>query len=323
LQKNTAPTSADLLHCIDAMIMHRDFKKSRKAEKAAALLALFMDQEKAGSGPCLLPEEMAVLIEAQCDKKQLALFLRHLSGCEKCYAEWLSLAHRADRKKAADGVQRLAGMKKYSYIGSALAVAASVAVFLNISRPPEFFTDKSAKEATLVLPEQEQAAAPALSKKDRVEDEEENSQALPAASAPSNAPPGKNLQEQDFVGDVAGKTARRMKSLPAPVLQSESQIKKQSMPPATVAGGALVQDVDSWLERLRRNCLEGRQESAFWTRMQLEGRELIDNNGATLSAEKKEKISAALALLSEMGKIPVRDQCRQILALLAEEQENR
>lgn len=304
------------------MIIHRDFKKSRTAEKAAALLALFMDKE-GGGGRCLLPEEMAVLVEAQCSKKQLAFFLQHLSGCDKCYEEWLSLRHKVEQKKAAGGVKPLTRMKKYSYIGSALAVAASVAVFLNISRPPPFFADKSADEAVLIQPEKEQAVAPAQHKKERVEERAENGRALPAASAPPSAPPRKNLQQHKLFGNGVGEQAQKIKSQPAPVMQSEARSTKQSMPLETVAGGALVQDVDSWLERLRKNCLAGRQEEALWTKMQLEGKELLDKRAVAFPAEKAAKISAALALLSEMDGKPLKDQCRQLLALLAEDQQNR
>ena len=110
------------------------------------------------AGRCLLAEEMAVLVDAKCGKEQLAIYMQHLSECEKCYKEWLTLKKLADHKTGGEGrAYRLSRIKKYSLLGSALAVAATVAVFINISPPPSFFSDKSLEQAELKQPRSESA----------------------------------------------------------------------------------------------------------------------------------------------------------------------
>jgi hypothetical protein len=113
-----------------------DHDRDKKAEKAAVLLALAADPGEA-AGPCLTAEAMAALVDGRVKAPASAAYLAHLGGCGRCYEEWLLLKKERDLGTPRRRVYDLHRLKKISYIGSALAVAASIAVYLNVGNMAE------------------------------------------------------------------------------------------------------------------------------------------------------------------------------------------
>ncbi len=90
-------------------------------------------REKVCEGECLTSEELAAFIEYPASNPA---FMAHLAGCEDCYQEWFTLSqdyHQlGQEKKGANIISLLARPSFLAGVGSALAVAASVVVFLAI-----------------------------------------------------------------------------------------------------------------------------------------------------------------------------------------------
>ncbi len=278
-----------------------NIKNSRKMDKATALLSLNADKSKKhqGHGPCLLPEEMAALVDNTCAKEQRAVFLDHLSRCETCYGEWLTLKKMDDRQAGRGRLYRLSKIQKYSFIGSALAVAASVAVYLNIAPLPDTFLDSLSEESALVQPDSKPAAPTLTLDKEEEKSKAASENAVPMASETTVAP-AKAVQTLQTSPELPG-TAKKM-------ARSES----------AGAAGAPV-DVDSWLAQVKEHCRVGNHDAQFWAKMHLQGKTMLAQQAGLLPQDTEEKMSAALRLLGEMDAADVTEQCRLLLELLAED----
>jgi hypothetical protein len=304
------------------MIINHNFKNNKKVEKATALLALTADKG-GGHDRCLLPEEMAALVDAKCKKEQLAIFMQHLSGCESCYQEWLSLKKMAGHNAREGRVYRLSRIKKYSFIGSALAVAASVAVFLNISHLPPAFKDKSFQEAVQEQPGSEPAIPQNKVETRQIDAAAEREQAAPVAPVAVDSLPKERLKKRALPAQTEEVSSQKMKGFLGPATQLVPQPAQKARPAKAIRDQYSAMDVDSWLEQIQEKCLSGRLEKDFWSKMRLQGKKILAKQLGSLPGDKEEKLSAVLVLLDKMGTEPVADQCRQLLAVLAEKRDSR
>ena len=313
---------------IYGMIINRNFKNRKKLEKAAALLALIADKE-GGQGRCLLSEEMAALVDMSCEKEELAIFMQHLSRCEKCYEEWLTLKKldkmekNGARNAGKGSVYRLSRFKKYSFIGSALAVAASVAVFLNISSPPYISLDKSFKEVVPMQSGRESAVPQFKLETEEMDVEAEMEQAVPMAPIAVDSISKERLENRGMPIDTSDVSRQKVQGSASPATKEVPRAAKKATPAEVAGVGDMVMDVDSWLEQLQKNCISGKQEADFWSEMRLHGQQILEKQMGSLPRNKEIKVVTALALLGELGTQSVTDQCRQLLAVLAEDGESR
>lgn len=281
------------------MIINRNFKKSRKADKATALLALHAEKEEKYDR-CLNIAEMASLVDAQCTKEEIGKYMRHLSGCGKCYGEWLEL--KTMGKTADNAVKErkhpMRRMKKYGFIGSGLALAASVVLFINLSHRTYMEKDTPSLEV-VPMESQQRSAAPQF---DRQADTQRKSKRIVPAEKES-------LLEMKGLSTPVPHPA-------APTADTTEQAELYSERSAQL-------DVESWLATLQENCLSGRQDAEFWAKMAMQGSALLEKQVGSLPEDTTEKVSAALALLNGMGTKSVTDQCGHLLALLAEQEKSR
>lgn len=102
----------------------------QKKDRLTGLLSIAAD--KTAPSHCLSPEELARLVDDLENDLNGRLYA-HLSSCEKCYSQWLLLKKTDDKTSKKGGILRFPGRKTYKYIGSGLAVAATVALYLNIA----------------------------------------------------------------------------------------------------------------------------------------------------------------------------------------------
>jgi len=280
-----------------------NLKNSRKKDKAAAFLALNADKSKKhqGHGPCLSPGEIAALVDNTCAKEQRAVFMDHLSRCETCYGAWLTLKKMDDRKRGR--LYRFSKRQQYGFIGSALALAASVVVYLNISPLPDTFQDSISEKPVLVQPDSRPVAPTSTMEKEEIKSKAVSENAVPMASE-TTVPLSKAVQTLQTSPELPG-TAKKM-------ARSES----------AGAAGAPV-DVDSWLVQVEENCRAGNQDAQFWAKMHLQGKTVLAQQAGLLPRDTEEKVSAALRLLGKTDAADVTEQCRLLLELLAEDGSNR
>ncbi|MGB3210850.1 MAG: hypothetical protein WBB19_09130 [Desulforhopalus sp.] len=276
------------------MVADRKFTNRKKTEKAAALLTLAADKEGA-HGRCLLPEEMAALLDSRCEEGERTIFMQHLSGCEKCYLEWFTLKKITDHSRHNGRLYHLSRLKKYSFIGSALAVAASVAVFLNITDLPYSLKDQLLEKEAQTQPEKKSAAPPMRSK----------------------------TEESDVPAVTEDTHIRQMKGLSVP--QTAPELRPAREGPSTEIFGdqSKIMDVDEWLKQLENNCLAENKDMEFWAAMRFQGEKILENQNSLVRENIKDAVSAALILLSQMDTGSITNQCRQLLTVLADDGKSR
>ncbi len=315
------------------MVTDPNHDRDKKVEKAAVLLALAADPEEA-AGPCLIAEEMAALVDGRTTAAASAAHLAHFGSCRKCYEEWLFLK-KETKLEIRRRVYALRRIKKFSYIGSALAVAASIAVYLNVGNMADKTLEQVVPDTALM---EKHAVAPAPPRQ-ALEYKEKDQGAGPVArnvAGSTAAPTAPTILKEQTTGRLeplpASPTgteqfrAQRAKRLAGPA-QSEDMVAKEAESAPTEITAALAAppgatDMAGWLVQLREACRADRHGAEFWAEM-IDRGERLRLGGTTAPAEKQRlRITVLLALLREM-RDPVLEtrQCRLILAELAKDGE--
>lgn len=149
-----------------------DLERKRAAERRLALLVLAGEQPQP-DGACLAPEEMAALVEGTLPPAQAEAGLAHLAHCEHCYALWRELDHEWQEQaeqSGRDALLRLIRRPRFlTAVGSLLAAAASIAVFLNITTQVDRHSltrlpDAPVQERAVPAPAPEPALEPSADK---------------------------------------------------------------------------------------------------------------------------------------------------------------
>ena len=131
-----------------------DLDKKRATERRLALLVLTGDQPKP-PGPCLDAEQLACLVEGRLAAENIEACQAHLADCEQCYATWRQLdqewQQQTQGKRPGKLLKWFNRPRLLATTGSILAIAASIAIFLNITmqadrEPLLWFPAKPAQE---------------------------------------------------------------------------------------------------------------------------------------------------------------------------------
>jgi|GEM_PF-2044654 len=319
---------------------HDDFEK--RVEKATALLTLAADQGKV-RGSCLKDEEMAALVDGRCGATELPGILAHLSTCHRCYAEWLFLKKNGQQDALRGRLYPLSRWRKLRYLGTALAAAASIAVYLNVVKMEDKVVEQAVNPQTMRLPDQNLAVSPVSST-----DKEEKERSAPLVNQTPALLPTAPLAAPKAIGGgtVKGKIAvppapgqsdakpqeERQKPAAAPMPVKRQGAKEltadsaRSMAESAVAPAAApaMENIGDWLEQLRAACLSGIDEDQFWRDMAARGMRLQTAQTGIPSGVAEAKMATVLALvqgISGPGTAP--QQCRLILAELAKESGSR
>ena len=329
-----------------AMAIIHKLDQRKQADHRTALLGLAADQP-ASAGVCLLPEEMAELVE-KCPPEKKELFFRHIAVCETCYREWLTLQDVLDNRiegKKKPKIFKFLKPGSIALFGTLLAAAASVVVFLNINLPTK---------SSLTVPVEsirQEPAPPPVREEEKPRPVVQEKDTLPAPEKSVQKPePSRKKQMPVSVDAVKAKRSApaepaAIPPAPAPALKKDlSAPPEQALPkasgeaatdgavrPQAAGRGVLLRQnrleagaavFAQWLEQLESGCREGRTSDAFWQEMEQKGREIKARTGELLPDEQKNLENLLLAVTG-IEKKNVPERCLRILDLLAEERKGR
>jgi len=293
----------------------------KKGDRLTAQLGLGAAGEVGETGACLTPDQLADVATNHCSPEERKAALEHFSSCRKCYDAWVGVSLSLVAMES--GLERrkrpLLSIRNMGYLGSAMAIAAGIVVFLNI---------RGDLVKTTVV-------APAGKTVERVEqlDEAPRQQVLmkeEAVSQPSVVAPPAVLREKAKKTTEPEKPERRLRQESKGAVGSnvqEQQAVPQSAPaPAAVEDRAALQleaeiaiTPAGWLAGLERYCRERRynEDLSQWNLLREEGIQLRDSE---TDAVLQKKLAAVLAMMTGASKNEdVMSQCNAVLPLLAGE----
>jgi hypothetical protein len=318
----------------------------KQADRQRALLALASEEHKAKKPmDCPSPEEIACLVEGRIKGATKQRLLAHLGNCEHCYRQWRDLdlhLHQQDGKLVPFWQK-----KRYvTYIGSALAAAASVALFLNITTSTRyhkqiFHLPAETADTSIVKPDSSPAetleSPPGLDFAARQaqppvepyptageEGEKGGEIAAPKASAPQGADQKTPASEVILLEPVPQNLPRKAQTRSAPMLEKSSSTvqtagrqKTKSEEPATIGMGTSkigqagplddFFDLKGWLDRLQDGCKQ-KQSSDFW-RLQLQQ--------SLKKSDLSQNYPEIINILEHLGQgEQVESNCKQLLQLI-------
>ena len=289
--------------------------KKKRERKVAALIALAAEK-KGDVGSCLTDEEMALLVEGRCSAGEKDRAWAHLSDCRQCYEQWYSLKTQEGFPLKKGVIVHLMQRKTLALIGSGLAVAVSVAVFLNLPHDP--LPGHLAEEPRPSLQMAEEADISFTQSLDgEVADDKVVSREESGGAFERMVVEQKN--------DLAETAKKREKTVitPAPL---EKRLRTTSLAGVKMAAAPEKPNLlEQWVEKVREGCRKKRTEEDFWSEIVRTGEQLFQE--IEVEARVQEKEANAVAILQLIPRLydvdSVTKQCELIFAELAEDGNNR
>lgn len=315
-----------------------DNDHKKRSDKATALLTLAAEKGEV-PGSCLSDEELTLLVEGRSGHREIAELWAHLGNCDKCYEVWLSLRSGMKAEAPRGRLYRLPRVRTFGYIGTALAAAASIVVYLNVVKMDKL-AEQEVAPPTIHLQDKKSASPQPVPLPAREEKDEQAGMAEQAPDVLSVVPPaapaavdGTGKGRVEPVSQPPGQSREKPQearqkaaSVPLPVERKAAKgvVGDAALPLAesAVAPAAAPppEDVGGWLEELRSACLSGRQEAQFWNEMTVRGERLQARQVGGPAGRAEGKLVNVLALVQGMSEPDtVKEQCRLILAELAKE----
>ncbi|SHO42849.1 hypothetical protein [Desulfopila aestuarii] len=281
----------------------------KKGDRLTAQLGLGAAEQVEATGACLTPDQLADVATNHCSPEERKAALAHFSSCRRCYDAWVGVSLSLVAMES--GLERrkrpLLSLRNMGYLGSAVAIAASVVVFFNIKGDLIQTTMPVPAEKALEQVQPSEAERP---EQQLLMKEEDNA---PSATTPSAETRNKAKRAEMPLAEPAAKSVVG-KSVPAPMA-----------PPAALdqdtirLEAGIVITSSGWLSGLERYCREKRyhENPAQWNLLREEGLQLRESETDTVLMEKLSAILATMNVTTELDEVIV--QCGVILPLLAGE----
>lgn len=273
------------------------------------LLALSADKNHQ-TGPCVSDEGLAMFVEDNMDEEQRQKCMEHLAHCETCYNQWLFVKNVEENHKR--NILPLLSKKSYKYIGSSLALAASVVVFLNVYNPP----------LVEVVPAPENAVMLDEKSSDHIDSEsgpaEERERDEIQAEEQMQTPPAASIKMQKNASH--GKAERRVLKKESLKPAAQKQMFESAAPAAKPSARARVVETnisltkDQFYDMIAEGCKKEKFDQKYWSDLSAEGSKLL-----TTQSPDTLVYSHLIKLLGGMGPETWPQRCDEISQLLAEE----
>lgn len=332
-----------------------DRKGKQSLEEAIATLSLAADRSKAPQSAekkdnCIADEDLAALLDNKCSPEEVKAIRAHLSECERCYQQCLFLSTlKLGAEKTSRPVSRFRRSKIYGYIGSAMALAAGVAVYLNVAQQgPLIFTQEEVQPSTPAGEsyKKEQTVGETWSVKEntkyRSQASDQVSRSLDETAKIITLPPVESTKRLEISTD--SKKPMTAQSAPSPQTRSLGNEKlNEQQPPAILKDFSrlsspkkAVRDIvtsssvdqerrDSgdeqltvWYRRLTDFCATSEDGGPSIAELLEKGRWILENKEGTLSAIEVRRIISINRVLLQMERDRDGKWCKEIEAILAE-----
>jgi len=275
---------------------------------------------------CLTSEEMAVLVEGKYTRQDEKLFLQHIAHCDKCYQEWLVLGR--DRQKKAGKKPNIVSLftrpKALAVCGSALAIAASIAVIINIDLDHQGISLQNeshvSQQQITIEKEVKMQTAPAP---EGAIGRNVHGDVVPQPSEVSR----KRAVVQDQQVEEKGFTARKKEDLkeaakssmpmsPAVTVAGKRKILSKAMNEKTVVlpVNAEIQSISDWLKQVEKGCLERKQTDGYWQQLAGSGHRIKEKSSSAMKQD--EQFVKILDLVVALQKDKLDKNCAEIMQLL-------
>jgi len=294
--------------------MTRKKQDKETHDRLLGLLAAARDRQSE-TGPCPSPETLALFIDGRLTGTDRETVVRHLASCQSCYEVWLSVASDPERL-AKPGTGEKSGKvstgrkRVFGYLGTALAAAASVALYLNLQgvRQDGITTEQA---DTLMLQKTAPVDVESRALKTIVpaptpaplEPQVDKKESL----SPQFAPPVRMLDEAAPVSEMSG-AANMVKSKSMPAPQAQEGRTAAALPP-------------EFTEAVRSACSAGTAGLEVWQRLYAEGTGYLQTESGGGSPEKLARVVRIIKTMIDSG--DTKEGCRLLQGELAEEGESR
>jgi hypothetical protein len=308
-----------------AMARIHSFEQKKEADRQTALLSLAATSKDAEKNDCLTTDEMACLVDNKCAPADQEQFYNHLAHCEICYHQWVELSELTateKTQKSRKAIHPLFQSRNLAWAGSALAAAASIVLFLNITgetpspvlhKPLQTEVERSWVPAPGVLNDVEQADSRARILEHTIDSMHDTVQ--PEIGSQASTPSSISVEEKITPEEILTKKQK----LNFTVLMEEAQVMGASgsktadgFPRKSLYQGQV--QASEWIETIQQGCLSQEKNIRFWKEQYQEGTRVIRFE----STEEKKLVKDLLPLIKKLqqssGSSPV--ICKQILQRL-------
>lgn len=321
------------------------FEEYKAQQRRLALLALLADQPKTTTD-CLEDNQLAELVEGSLAQEEADLYMAHLAQCDRCSGLWVQLDQewqRQERQEQRDKRRKLQKKPRpFTVLGSILAAAASVAVFITITTrvdrkiahqplppparqqewvaaPPAPAEKGMVEESTLAAPSPQQQEITASADKtdvpvttaplmdSPVQDQQDNA----LAKKEETASPSAATVQEPLLASRAATVAE--KEAAAPLTTAAEPMARMAKPAAAppAGGGSASLSLHTWQEQLRNDCTRPPTPEQM-AALAVQGRQLLAT--ADLDEAGRQRVNTLLASLEGQHELEAR--CKAILEIL-------
>jgi len=296
--------------------MTRKKRNKDERDRLFGLLTVARDRQDE-PGTCPSPETLALFIDGRLTGLERESVVRHLASCQSCYDLWLSGAAEP-QQVAKPGKEGSSRKRVFGYLGTALAAAASVALYLNLqdvrqdeitNQADTFILQKSAPVETephAALKSAMKSIAPA-----------------PATPAPQEAQEAQVDKEESLFPQFEQSARMQGEAAPASKIAGAANLVKTKSMSATREKDGRAADAlpPEFTEAVRTACGVESASPATWQRLYEKGTGYLQTQNGGDSPEKLARIVRIIKTMIDSG--DTAEGCRQLQGELAEEDESR